>query len=276
MRPTGAGADLGPAPGPRITCLRSVGPNLPATPVGASSRSGRLRSPSGPDRSGSIRRSHPGRGFPSAAPYSRWGAASGFPARWNPPPIPDTESLGLGALARSRAPCARSTHRLLGAGLAAMSSADRSSGPGPYRLAPYRSGRFQKRCSPRTIDIMGPEAGLVNPKREIPSPFPRIGEKSPPGPWVSTPLSTSAAPLDHHPAASQQPRPAITRRPHPRPARLSPGGHTRGRLGYHPAAGQQPRSIITRRRVSGRSVMIPSTPKSKRRCISPGSSMVQT
>ena len=221
----------------------SVGPNLPATPVGASSRSGRLRSPSGPDRSGSIRRSHPGRGFPSARPLLEVGGSFRLPGEMAPASdlghrIPGARRPGPepGTVrpVDPPAPGSRPGGHVLGGPLLRPR-------PGPYRLAPYRSGRFQRRCSPRTIDIMGPEVGRVNPKREIPSPFPRIGEKSPPGPWVSTPLSTSAAPLDHH-----------------------------------PAAGQQPRSIITRRRVSGRSVMIPSTPKSKRRCISPGSSMVQT
>ncbi|CAB4323004.1 unannotated protein [freshwater metagenome] len=39
---------------------------------------------------------------------------------------------------------------------------------------------------------------------------------------------------------------------------------------------QQPRSIMTSRSTAGRSVMIPSTPRSRRRCISIGSSIVQT
>lgn len=255
MRPTRAGADLGPRPWPPDHMSASVGPNLPATPVGASSRSGRLRSPSGPDRSGSIRRSHPGRGFPSARPLLEVGGSFRLPGEMAPASdlghrIPGARRPGPepGAVrpVDPPAPGSRPGGHVLGGPLLRPR-------PGPYRLAPYRSSRFQRRCSPRTIDIMGPEVGRVNPKREIPSPFPRIGEKSPPGPWVSTPLSTSAAPLDHHPAAGQQPS-----------------------LDHHPAAGQQPRSIITRRRVSGRSVMIPSTPKSKRRCISPGSSMVQT
>lgn len=267
MRPTRAGADLGPAPGPQITGLRSVGPNLPATPVGASSRSGRLRSPSGPDRPGSIPALSSEKRFPVGSPLTRGGGtASGFPARWNPPPIsghripgarhPDPEP-GAVRPVDPPAPGSRPGSHVLGGPLLRPR-------PGPYRLAPYRSGRFQKRCSPRTIDIMRPEVGLVNPKREIPSPFPRIGEKSPPAPGFP------------HLCPHLRPRSTITRRPASSPAQPSPGGHTRCWLGYHPAAGQQPRSIITRRRVSGRSVMIPSTPKSKRRCISPGSSMVQT
>ena len=240
MRPTGAGADLGPAPGPRITCLRSVGPNLPATPVGASSRSGRLRSPSGPDRSGSIRRSHPGRGFPSAAPYSRWGAASGFPARWNPPPIPDTESLGLGALARSRAPCARSTHRLLGAGLAAMSSADRSSGPGPVLTGLRLTDRVGSRSAARLgrSTSWGLKPALSTRNAKSPALSPESGRNPHPAPGFP------------HLCPHLRPRSTIIRRPASSLAQPSPDGHTRGRLGYHPAATPAAGSAITRRPAS--------------------------
>ena len=181
-----------------------------------------------PDRSGSIRRSHPRRGFPAARPVLEVGTASGFPARWNPPPIfrhriPGARRLGPepGAVrpVDPPAPGSRPGGRVLSGPLLRPR-------PGPYRLAPYRSSRFRKRCSPRTVVIMGPEIGCVNPKREIPSRILRIGEKSPPNHGFSTPCP--------HPDVLV----GITRRPASGPARQSSGG------------GRQPCSTITRRPAS--------------------------
>ena len=266
MRPTRAGADLGPAPGPRITCLRSVGPNLPATPVGASSRSGRLRSPSGPGRSGSIRRSHPGRGFPSARPLLEVGGSFRLPGEMEPASDPGHRIPGARRPGPERAPCARSTHRLLGAGLAAMSSADRSSGPGPILTGLRLTDRVDSRSAARLgrSTSWGLKSAASTRNAKSPALSPESGRNPHPAPGFP------------HLCPHLRPRSTITRRPANSPAQPSPGGHSLGQLDHHPAAGQQPRSIITRRRVSGRSVMIPSTPKSKRRCISPGSSMVQT
>ena len=94
----------------------------------------------------------------------------------------------------------------------------------------------------------GVRAGLSTRKREIPIEIPSISEKSPSGAQLCTERSQLSVA-----------RGAADRVP-----------------GWPIQASQWPRSIITWRNTEGRSVMMPSTPMSRRRCISAGSSMVQT
>ena len=197
-------------PWARVSRRHPSAPRL--DPAGSDPR----RDRAAPARSGALIREEVSR---LLAPYSRWGAASGFPARWNPPPIPDTESLGLGALARSRAPCARSTHRLLGAGLAAMSSADRSSGPGPVltglRLTDRVGSRGAARLGRSTSWGLKSAASTRNAKS--PALSPESGRNPHPAPG-----------FPHLCPQHLRPRSTITRRPASSLARPSPGAGSRG------------------------------------------------
>ena len=176
-----------------------------------------------PARSGPIRRSHLRRGFPAARPVLEVGDSLRLPGEMEPASdlghrVPEARRLGPepGAVRPVDPPVPenRPGGRVLGGPLLRPRL-------GPYRLAPYRSSRFRKRCSPRTIDIMEPVIGCVNPKREIPSPFPRIEEKSPPNHGFSTPCP--------HPDVLV----GIIRRSASSPARQSSGGRPAAPLGHH-------------------------------------------
>lgn len=203
MRPSGTGADPGPAPGPRIAFLRSVDPNLPAAPVGASFRSGAVPIPRRDlDSSSSIRRSHPRRGFPMARPLLEVGGGLRLPGEMGP-----VSSLGRrSGEVRNPEPGAgrRAPGRPAGSWEPAWRPCSRRTAP-PAPARPLPACALQIESLPETLlasngGIMAAETDRVNPKREIPSHILRIGEKSPAGHSFSTALSTPMASLDHHPA----------------------------------------------------------------------------
>jgi len=117
-----------------------------------------------------------------------------------------------------------------------------ASGRGPGLLV-----RCRCRCSLRTLGILGGSRGVVNPKTRNPHRNPEHSQEIP-----------SRRQVMHSPITDWCRWKA--------PGRLPTAGQ----------APQWPLSIITRRSTEGRSVMMPSTPMSRRRCISAGSSMVQT
>ena len=117
-----------------------------------------------------------------------------------------------------------------------------ASGRGPRLLV-----RCLCRCSLRTLGIMRGSRGVVNPETRNPHRNPEHSQEIP-----------SRRSVMHSPVTVW-----CRRKP---PEGLATAGQ----------AFQWPLSIITRRSTEGRSVMMPSTPMSSRRCISAGSSMVQT
>jgi len=117
----------------------------------------------------------------------------------------------------------------------------RSAAPG---RGPRLLVRCLCRCSLRTLGIMGGSRGVVNLKTRNPHRNPEHSQEIP----KRRPVMHSAITVWRRFGGSERPD----------------------------QASQWPRSTITRRSTEGRSVMMPSTPMSRRRCISAGSSMVQT
>lgn len=247
MRPSRAGADPGPTPGPRITCLRrahglrSVDLNLPATPVGASSRPGRLRFPVGtrtaPARSGALIREEVSRRLPrtrggdsfrlpsemepasdlqtpnpwGSAPWTGAGRrAPGRPASsWEPAWRPCPRWTAPPAPARSLPACALQIESLPEALLAS-------------------DGRHHEACDRlRQPETRNPQSYPQN-RKEIPAPPRFLHTLSTPDVLVGITRRPASGPARQSSGGGQQPCSTITRQPASSLARSSPGAASRG------------------------------------------------